>query len=1140
MKKTLLPFKIALSTCLLLIGIGDAISQNLRTYTESFDTRSIPTGWSNTSSTGATSGNAVWRFEPSAFPTCYDLCGVNERTGNSGNFAAVDGSSPYPIKCTLETKSFNFVNHWNVKLEFWHVSYNSTNASAGHNDFQIDFWDGAQWHSRVFFQKSSNPSNAWYKKVVDLSRFPLKGNEEVKFRFIVDKNAGTPFYNDVFIDDLAITGEEAMLGGNNAAALGRVHETRCVGMQDIDVVISNRGTNQIDSVDIAWEVNGVAQTTFKYKKTLDTLSGTGTHTDIVTLGQVNFVRGQVYDIKYWTTMPNGVADTINDNDTSEFKQGTALSGIFSVGGTGADYANLDTVQWLLNNVGVCGPTTFELADQTFKHGMKLTRVPGNNQLNTITFKSKSGDRTKAIIWDSTSTSTNNYVIICDTASYITYKDLTISNGSANSYAAVAKAAGAANNLTFDNCHFKSSYIGNSANARLFYSEAKDLTNNISFTNCMFENGSNGINVEGDNRTAQNGLLIENCEFVNINQTAIWARYISAVKINNNTFKSTSTNTNSDAIYLNSLSDYLEVQGNFIYHAEDWPRTGLYCTSTSGKATQNNLIMNNSFAIGDTVSTVTSLKRGIHLNSVGFFSVKFNTVAVGSNNANNAAFIISNSNGNNVENNVFAGMHMNGRAVDVSGLGSILNMNNNLLYSESGQLGKFNGNDQNDLSKWQNNTGFDSKSVSEDPLFRDIDTLKICSKAADNIGTAHGLIVDIEGNLRNAIKPDPGAYEYSAISGISVDDQRICNNDTATFIISASKNDVTIWNFSDTSRVFKTTQAGTYSLTALGVCGADTTNFDVTINELVKLSNDTNICGGDTLNVMASLNNGSYKWNDGSTAQNLNVYMNGQYYVNVVDSDGCFSSDTIEVTVSKMATLRGDTSVCQGATVELDPKVSSGTYTWSKNGTPFSTATKVFVSEGAEYTLNYADAKGCQSKDTFNLTIAKQPNARFTFTQNSTQNNLRFEADDTTGTNYYWSFGDGKSVNGPAWYTLNKYATNGTFNVTLVMTSKKCGDSTFTMEVPVIGIGLNEALSNSEFKVFPNPATNQLNISFEQDAVNLNIELNSVSGSTVYSEKVSDMSGIKTLNVSNLAQGMYILNIKSEEGKLVYTQKVSIK
>jgi hypothetical protein len=105
-------------------------------------------------------------------------------------------------------------------------------------------------------------------------------------------------------------------GQNNAATLSVDSPTVfCAGPQDVVATIANYGTNQINSLTVNWEVNGVAQTPLAYTQLLDTLNGVNPYTAQVVLGTANFVAGS-NTIKVYTSMPNGIADVVNLNDTA--------------------------------------------------------------------------------------------------------------------------------------------------------------------------------------------------------------------------------------------------------------------------------------------------------------------------------------------------------------------------------------------------------------------------------------------------------------------------------------------------------------------------------------------------------------------------------------------------------------------------------------------------------------------------------------------------------------------------------------------------------------------------------------------------------------------------------------------------------
>lgn len=90
----------------------------------------------------------------------------------------------------------------------------------------------------------------------------------------------------------------------------------CAGTQAVSAIVSNNGGNDITSVTVNWEVNGVAQTPLNYTNTIPSSVTSTQFKDTVTVGTFPFVAGNTYFIKVWTSNPNGVADIINSDDTS--------------------------------------------------------------------------------------------------------------------------------------------------------------------------------------------------------------------------------------------------------------------------------------------------------------------------------------------------------------------------------------------------------------------------------------------------------------------------------------------------------------------------------------------------------------------------------------------------------------------------------------------------------------------------------------------------------------------------------------------------------------------------------------------------------------------------------------------------------
>ncbi len=155
-------------------------------------------------------------------------------------------------------------------------------------------------------------------------------------------------------------------GSLNDAAVLSVDSPKvfCAGNQNIYATIANFGGNRINSVTVNWSFDGVVQTPIAYTGLLDTLNGLGNTAQIL-LGNKNFPSGTPKAIKVWTSLPNGVADTSNFNDTiNVFKSASIAGGIYTINsGAAASSTNfIDFTSFfsLVNQYGVCSSVTLNV------------------------------------------------------------------------------------------------------------------------------------------------------------------------------------------------------------------------------------------------------------------------------------------------------------------------------------------------------------------------------------------------------------------------------------------------------------------------------------------------------------------------------------------------------------------------------------------------------------------------------------------------------------------------------------------------------------------------------------------------------------------------------------------------------------
>lgn len=138
----------------------------------------------------------------------------------------------------------------------------------------------------------------------------------------------------------------------------------------------------------------------------------------------------------------------------------------------------------------------------------------------------------------------------------------------------------------------------------------------------------------------------------------------------------------------------------------------------------------------------------------------------------------------------------------------------------------------------------------------------------------------------------------------------------------------MWNDSTTAQTLTTSTSGTYyvDVTDGNTCSSSDTVL-VTINPLpiVTLGADTVSCGAVVLD--AGNAGSTYMWNDSTTAQTLSAGTSGQYTVEVMDANGCMSSDTVNVTVNTppvvALALASDTACLNGGMVTLTGGTPAG-------------------------------------------------------------------------------------------------------------------------------------------------------------------------------------------------------------------------
>ena len=297
-----------------------------------------------------------------------------------------------------------------------------------------------------------------------------------------------------------------------------------------------------------------------------------------------------------------------------------------------------------------------------------------------------------------------------------------------------------------------------------------------------------------------------------------------------------------------------------------------------------------------------------------------------------------------------------------------------------------------------------------------------------------------------------------------------------------------------------------------------------------LGSDVEICTGDVLVLAAGAPSDAILWSTGDTTTMINVTAPGTYFVTVTGACG-IGVDTVDVTASALVYsgyLEGaGLEFCTGDSVLLYSNENGyDSYLWT-GGT---TNDSLFVSAGGTYTLDVTDGCGTGSES---ITVVENsaPTAGFTWT-NSFVTGIFTNTSTGGGTAIYaWDFGDGNTST--EMNPTHLYSAAGTYTVTMTVTND-CGTSTFTNDIIVTTVGVEEIAGLGTITVYPNPSTGlfQLDVNLNE-SLTLDIVVTNMLGEEVAVSQINALDGIHSgvIDLTSKAPGVYFLNVISDNNTI---------
>ncbi len=265
-------------------------------------------------------------------------------------------------------------------------------------------------------------------------------------------------------------------------------------------------------------------------------------------------------------------------------------------------------------------------------------------------------------------------------------------------------------------------------------------------------------------------------------------------------------------------------------------------------------------------------------------------------------------------------------------------------------------------------------------------------------------------------------------------------------------------------------------------------------------------------------------------------VSGNYTVRsyaVVSGDPRRLNDTaftqIDVKPLPVVNIGPDTSMCiTQLPFILDAGNPGAKYIW-KGANTINTNRELqtydLYAEG-RYWVKVTDPYGCIAEDTMTLAIDSLPAVAGIIVDGFGQFYQFGAGLPQRVTDFYWDFGDGVTATGnPA---NHNYAAPGTYKVQLVA-ANACGFDTVAFDLVIIPSGIGAlAASGKGLAVYPNPATDVLNVNVPKGLSSGSISIVNSLGK-VMKTVLLNASFTYAIDISNLAAGSYWVVVASELG-----------
>lgn len=208
--------------------------------------------------------------------------------------------------------------------------------------------------------------------------------------------------------------------------------------------------------------------------------------------------------------------------------------------------------------------------------------------------------------------------------------------------------------------------------------------------------------------------------------------------------------------------------------------------------------------------------------------------------------------------------------------------------------------------------------------------------------------------------------------VPLNDTSFCIGDSA-FLDASHPNSTVVWNGSTNSNGVWANATSTQNVMLTDNTAGCQTSYSLNVTAfaapLVDIGNDTTICAGQSITLDAGNPGSTYLWNLNTQNQTSQAFAAGTYWVDVTNTNGCVSRDSLELLVEQIPVVSlNDTTLCVGGTVSLDATWPNATYNWNTSAT----SPSINVSTSGTYDVTVTTPAGCQASENAVVTFVPFP------------------------------------------------------------------------------------------------------------------------------------------------------------------------